>query len=58
LDRSGIAADSLAFAANRRRHRDQHRNQNDFCAFENAKGLMVVAPDLVKGQLRFVQLGK
>jgi hypothetical protein len=30
----------------------------DFCAFENAKGLMVVVPDLVKGELRFVQLGK
>jgi hypothetical protein len=30
----------------------------DFCAFPNAKGLMVVAPDLVKGELRFVQLGK
>ena len=30
----------------------------DFCAFENAKGLMVVVPDLVKGEMRFVQLGK
>lgn len=30
----------------------------DFCAFENAEGLMVVVPDLVKGELRFVQLGK
>ena len=30
----------------------------DFCAFPNAKGLMVVVPDLVKGELRFVQLGK
>jgi len=30
----------------------------DFCAFPNAKGLMVVVPDLVKGELRFVQLGE
>ncbi|HET7885357.1 MAG TPA: hypothetical protein VFL62_03940 [Bradyrhizobium sp.] len=30
----------------------------DFCAFPNDKGLMVVVPDLVKGELRFVQLGK
>jgi hypothetical protein len=30
----------------------------DFCAFANDKGLMVVVPDLVKGELRFVQLGK
>ena len=30
----------------------------DFCAFENDKGLMVVVPDLVKGELRFVQLAK
>jgi hypothetical protein len=30
----------------------------DFCAFPNSKGLMVVVPDLVKGELRFVQLGK
>jgi len=30
----------------------------DFCAFENAQGLMVVVPDLVKGEMRFVQLGK
>jgi hypothetical protein len=29
----------------------------DFCAFPNGKGLMVVVPDLVKGELRFVQLG-
>jgi hypothetical protein len=29
----------------------------DFCAFPNNKGLMVVVPDLVKGELRFVQLG-
>ena len=29
----------------------------DLCAFPNAKGLMVVVPDLVKGELRFVQLG-
>ena len=30
----------------------------DFCAFPNSKGLMVVVPDLVNGELRFVQLGK
>jgi hypothetical protein len=30
----------------------------DLCAFPNDKGLMVVVPDLVKGELRFVQLGK
>ena len=30
----------------------------DLCAFPNSKGLMVVVPDLVKGELRFVQLGK
>ena len=29
----------------------------DFCAFPNSKGLMVVVPDLVKGELRFMQLG-
>jgi hypothetical protein len=30
----------------------------DFCVVPNAKGLLVVVPDLVKGELRFVQLGK
>ena len=30
----------------------------DLCAFKNKKGLMVVVPDLVKGELRFVQLSK
>ena len=30
----------------------------DLCAFPNSKGVMVVVPDLVKGELRFVQLGK
>jgi len=30
----------------------------DFCALPNRKGLMVVVPDLVKGEMRFVQLGK
>jgi hypothetical protein len=30
----------------------------DLCAFPNAKGLMVVVPDLVKSELRMVQLGK
>jgi hypothetical protein len=30
----------------------------DLCAFPNDKGVMVVVPDLVKGELRFVQLGK
>lgn len=30
----------------------------DLCAIPNAKGLLVIVPDLVKGELRFVQLGK
>lgn len=30
----------------------------DLCAFPNANGLMVVVPDLVKSELRMVQLGK
>ena len=30
----------------------------DFCVVPNKKGLLVVVPDLVKGELRFVQLGK
>lgn len=30
----------------------------DFCVVPNAKGLLVVVPDLVKGELRFVQLGR
>ena len=30
----------------------------DLCAYPNAKGLMVVVPDLVKSELRMVQLGK
>lgn len=30
----------------------------DFCVVPNAKGLLVVVPDLVKSELRFVQLGK
>ncbi len=30
----------------------------DFCVVPNAKGLLVVVPDLVKGEMRFVQLGK
>ncbi len=30
----------------------------DLCAVPNAKGLLVVVPDLVKGEMRFVQLGK
>jgi hypothetical protein len=30
----------------------------DFCAIPNSKGLLVVVPDLVKGELRFVQLGR
>jgi len=29
----------------------------DLCAFPNARGLMVVVPDLVKGELRMIQLG-
>ena len=30
----------------------------DFCVIPNAKGLLVVVPDLVTGEMRFVQLGK
>lgn len=30
----------------------------DLCAFANAKGLMVIVPDLVKSELRMVQLAK
>jgi hypothetical protein len=30
----------------------------DFCVAPNAKGLMVVVPDLVKSELRMIQLGK
>lgn len=30
----------------------------DLCAFPNANGLMVVVPDLVKSELRMIQLGK
>ena len=30
----------------------------DLCAFPNANGLMVIVPDLVKSELRMVQLGK
>ena len=30
----------------------------DLCAFPNDKGLLVVTPDLVKGEMRFIQLGK
>jgi hypothetical protein len=30
----------------------------DFCVIPNAKGLLVIVPDLVKGELRFVQLGQ
>jgi len=30
----------------------------DLCVIPNAKGLLVIVPDLVKGELRFVQLGK
>jgi hypothetical protein len=29
----------------------------DFCVVPNAKGLLVAVPDLVKGEIRFVQLG-
>ena len=28
----------------------------DFCVVPNDKGLLVVVPDLVKGELRFVQI--
>ena len=30
----------------------------DFCVVPNKKGLLVAVPDLVKGEIRFVQLGK
>jgi hypothetical protein len=30
----------------------------DLCVIKNEKGLLIVAPDLVKGELRFIQLGK
>ena len=30
----------------------------DLCAFSNAKGLMVVVPDLVKSEIRLIQLGR
>lgn len=30
----------------------------DFCVVRNEKGLLVVQPDLVKGEMRFIQLGK
>jgi hypothetical protein len=30
----------------------------DLCVVKNEKGLLVVVPDLVKGELRFIQLGK
>jgi hypothetical protein len=30
----------------------------DFCVVANDKGLLVAVPDLVKGEIRFVQLGK
>lgn len=30
----------------------------DFCVVPNKQGLLVVQPDLVKGEIRFVQLGK
>jgi len=30
----------------------------DLCAMPNKQGLLVVVPDLVTGQMRFVQLGR
>jgi hypothetical protein len=30
----------------------------DFCVVPNKQGLLVAAPDLVKGEIRFIQLGK
>ena len=30
----------------------------DFCIVPNKQGLLVAVPDLVKGEIRFVQLGK
>jgi hypothetical protein len=32
------------------------RGPADFCAFPHDGGLMVVVPDLVKSELRFIQL--
>lgn len=37
---------------------DGFKGPADFCVIPNAKGLLVVVPDLVKGEMRFVQLGK
>jgi hypothetical protein len=30
----------------------------DFCVVPNARGLLVVVPDLVKSEIRLIQLGK
>lgn len=37
---------------------DNFKGPADLCAFPNTKGLMVVVPDLVKSELRMVQLPK
>jgi hypothetical protein len=37
---------------------DDIKGPADFCVVPNREGLLVVQPDLVKGELRFVQLGK
>ena len=40
------------------RRRRTHAVRADFCVIPNKQGLLVVVPDLVKGELRFVQLGE
>lgn len=37
---------------------DGFKGPADFAVAPNAKGLLVVVPDLVKSELRFVQLGE
>jgi hypothetical protein len=37
---------------------DGFKGPADLCAMPNDKGLLVVVPDLVKSELRFIQLGK
>ena len=37
---------------------DDIKGPADFCVVPNREGLLVVQPDLVKGEIRFIQLGK
>ena len=37
---------------------DGFKGPADFAAVPNAKGLLLAVPDLVKGEIRFIQLGK